>query len=125
MGEYVYNILLGSLLLLSFFIIYGIIFYFVELKNVRKAKAEIDCYCDDKENLYVHSPNPMFSKLLTVKLLSSKRLTYTPEKYIYTSATVGGITTGGVTKTGDYCKKNTKLLSVSCYTKKSRLVIKA
>lgn len=29
-------------------------------------------------------------------------ISYKPEKYIYTSATVGGITTGGVTKTGGY-----------------------
>lgn len=48
--------------------------------------------------LTIHSRSPITRSAINTDAERGVTLNYTPDKYIYTSATVGGITTGGVSK---------------------------
>ena len=49
-----------------------------------------------------------FSQIVKIIEDTTAIATYSPEKYIYTGVTVGGITTGGVSKVGGYGTKAVK-----------------
>lgn len=51
---------------------------------------------------------PELAKAIRIVDFQDRVITYTPEKYIYTSATVGGITTGGVEKVGGYSSETVR-----------------
>ena len=53
----------------------------------------------DNNTLYVSECDPSIIDFLTIKEFIVEKYDYTPEKLTYTSATVGGITTGGIHKT--------------------------
>lgn len=52
--------------------------------------------------LFVKKRGQSWGNLLRIVDDKNYTISYKPEEYIYTSATVGGITTGGVTKIGGY-----------------------
>lgn len=53
-------------------------------------------------DIYLKEKHPDFKKLLTYEVHENSIYTDVPKKYIYTSATVGGVTTGGITEVGGY-----------------------
>lgn len=52
------------------------------------------------ETLSIKKRSSKFFKAFSTKIITHTPMSYNPEKYIYTSATVGGITTGGIDKVG-------------------------
>lgn len=97
--------------------IYGL-FYLLRLRAEKKDREAYnersklademnDCFAMyygdnyDHENLFVlKKQDPRFSKLLTIDAYRPEISSTTPTKLYYTSATVGGITTGGFHTTG-------------------------
>ena len=95
-----------------------------ELNNVKTATENLSAAfiesfsgslgCTD---LYVKERHSDFKKLFTYEVHENAVHTDVPKKYIYTSATVGGITTGGVTEIGGY----TDITKYSSHTFELRL----
>lgn len=74
-----------------------------------RLKEELKSYASfserDRWTLDVKKLHPKFSAAFSIETIMVTQQYYNPEKYIYSSATVGGITTGGVSKIGgDYTK---------------------
>ena len=70
-------------------------------KKKREAEQEVAEFTDVtgySGYLTVHSRSPITRGAVNTYAVRDVTLNYTPDKYIYTSATVGGITTGGVSK---------------------------
>ena len=63
-----------------------------------KATADFTDVTGYSGYLTVHSRSPITRNAVNTYAVRDVTLNYTPDKYIYTSATVGGITTGGVSK---------------------------
>lgn len=59
-----------------------------------------DTYMFAGNSLVIRKKHPKLKRLLAVKTYTVTKYSKDPERYIYTSATVGGVTTGGVTKRG-------------------------
>lgn len=82
-----------------------------EVEEVTGAKSQTSCYYNSSsETLYIDSRNPNYSKIIFSRPHQITKYTNIPEQHIYTSATVGGVTTGGITKVGGYTegqKRNT------------------
>lgn len=88
--------------------IVGIIVYFVQKKaeqddavrTIDKRK-KLKCY-DYAGEISVYSRSLEYKDLITYRQHKKVMYENVPEQYIYTSATVGGITTGGVSKVDGY-----------------------
>lgn len=95
-----------------------------ELKDVQTATENLSsAFSEDFSgslgsiNIYLKEKHPDFKKLLTYEVHENAIHTDVPKKYIYTSATVGGITTGGITEVGGY----TDITKYSSHTFELRL----
>lgn len=64
-------------------------------------------YISDNKTLYIYKNNPKIVKLLSIDNHTISRYSDVPERYIYTGASVGGVTTGGVSKVGGYTDAKT------------------
>ena len=74
-----------------------------ELMNKRNREKELEKYAKMEFNLLkVTSCTSEWISELKIQNETNVTLSYVPKKYIYTSATVGGITTGGVDTVGGY-----------------------
>lgn len=75
-----------------------------EKKRREQLTAELKSCADFSKHghgvLVVQKLNSRFSAAFTIERIMVTQQYYNPEKYIYSSATVGGITTGGVSKIG-------------------------
>lgn len=67
---------------------------------IKEAMKDI-VFKEEDGGLFVKEKNPAFSKALKIEADKMYTMEHEDAQYIYTSATVGGITTGGVTKIGD------------------------
>ena len=95
-----------------------------ELKDVQTATENLSsAFSEDFSgslgsiNIHLKEQHPDFKKLLTYEVHENAIHTDVPKKYIYTSATVGGITTGGITEVGGY----TDITKYSSHTFELRL----
>lgn len=103
----------------SIFVIGGIVAVIKSISDAKEYKKELNDVKSATENLsstfiegfsgsigfkniYVMQRHPDFEKLLTYEVHENAIYTDVPKKYVYTSATVGGVTTGGVTEMGGY-----------------------
>lgn len=87
----------------------------IRKSNKKAEQAQTDDYIQFHSNtntLEVNKKSKLLRKRLKVEEYKSTNVNYTPEKLIYTSATVGGITTGGVSKVGGVGSE--KLYSAKC-----------
>ena len=57
-------------------------------------------YNEENSTLTVHARNPHFKKVFYIEDYKGTNYGYEEEKYVYTGATVGGVTMGGIHKTG-------------------------
>lgn len=57
--------------------------------------------------LEIYKKHPKFPKMLTIENHTISKYTDVPERYVYTGATVGGVSTGGFTKLGGYTDAQT------------------
>lgn len=98
-----------------FILILGLIVVFIAKvsfasanRDMRKTVAEVYeksnylSYDKTKHILIIKERFPGLSNVLRIEEHVNTVTVHKPTEYIYTSATVGGITTGGVTKTGGY-----------------------
>ena len=98
---------IGTLMLIGVIAIMVMRFYnqdIVPMKNNRmwmNTAAYVD-YIPTQHTLVLKKRGPELSK--AIKILDDRdyKISYKPEEYIFTSVTVGGITTGGVDKIGGY-----------------------
>ena len=67
--------------------------------DVRKTQKYVSFYND---TLKVYQRTEKFKNILGMIEHKSSRMAHKDAEYIYTSVTVGGVTTGGVSKIGDY-----------------------
>lgn len=112
--------LLISFLMLIASILCFIIFCIIE--NMEKEdrewalKAKLKEYAYFSENgiLTLKKRNSEFIEAFSVHDIKYDKYYYAPESYIYTSATVGGITTGGIEKVGGKYYSSGKLYSGKC-----------
>lgn len=56
------------------------------------------CATYKKDALIIKSRNPALAEAIEVEASREVNFQYTPDRYVYTGATVGGVHTGGVTK---------------------------
>lgn len=92
--------------LASFVLVYFVINLIKTKKKTAKIKvanSKIKCYFSPNSGvLSVTSKDPLFEDLLGFRRHKITSYKEVPDKYIYTSATVGGVTTGGITKIDGY-----------------------
>ena len=69
------------------------------------------------QTLLLKKRTPLFKYALSIIDDTITPMSYNPEKYIYTSATVGGITTGGIDKVGGNYVSGKKVDSGKCELK--------
>lgn len=80
-----------------------IVYAFVEYKKAEdRASATMYVYCDKDGNLTLRKRNSIIGSVIKVEKIIHFSTSYHPANYVYTGATVGGVTTDGITKTGDY-----------------------
>lgn len=76
---------------------------YTEISSIHKTTDKFVQYDYSSKTLIVNKRLSLLEKLLIRKPVSLTTFGHTPEKLVYTSATVGGVTTGGFHKTGgDY-----------------------
>ncbi len=76
-------------------------------KEIQKAIDQVDCsYNENNKTLFVNESSSAFRSLIDVRQHDDKAYDYVKPSYVYTGASVGGITTGGVHKQGDYFKQS-------------------
>lgn len=73
-----------------------------KLKDIQKAQEGALNYDPKTQTVILKRRHETNAKRFILKNYVSTRVGYTPEKLIFTSATVGGVTTGGVDKVGGY-----------------------
>jgi len=71
----------------------------IKRKAKRISRHGADLYGD---SLWITKRNPYFAKIIKIIPHKMNITAYKPESYVYTGATVGGITTGGFHKEGGY-----------------------
>ena len=89
------------LLLLVFFIVIGCIEHEQKKKNLKKGQSETKgmiWYDTENRTIKLTDRHPSFKERFSFEHYESSKVVYQEEKLIYTSATVGGVTTGGVDK---------------------------
>lgn len=82
-----------------------LVFIWIMLENW--TKKDLNIFFKDF-TLSITKRDTRFSQIVKIVADTTPIATYSPEKYIYTGATVGGITTGGVSKIGGYGTKAVK-----------------
>ena len=75
---------------------------YVEQKKIHDQIKDCVSYDPIKEILTISRRDPNFAKLFKIVEYKKTEFGHTPEKLVYTGATVGGVTTGGVHKSGGY-----------------------
>lgn len=91
------------LLLLVFFIVIGCIEHEKKKKNLKKSQSETKgmiWYDAENRTIKLKGRHSSFKERFSFEHYESSKVVYQEEKLIYTSATVGGVTTGGVDKVG-------------------------
>ena len=87
-----------------------------EIEQIQKAAGTALLYDAESETITINEIREDTFKRIRPEKYESKIYGFTPEKLVYTSATVGGITTGGIDKVGG------SFTSVKANTDKYRLV---
>ena len=75
-------------------------------KSIYNRSSDVVEYDENTFTLTVKNRVPKLKKFIKIVSIDTLKTNYVDEKYVYTSATVGGITTGGVHKTGGYYETN-------------------
>lgn len=71
------------------------------------ASTYLQCSYDEfSKTLYVGNRAPEYRDFLIIRGHSTKAYNYVEPSYQYTAVSVGGVTTGGISKSGDYYKKS-------------------
>ena len=99
----VIGIVPAIILLLVFFIVIGCIEHEQKKKNLKKGQSETKgmiWYDTENRTIKLTDRHPSFKERFSFEHYESSKVVYQEEKLIYTSATVGGVTTGGVDKVG-------------------------
>ena len=77
--------------------------YQKDIKRIEEANETLRFhYSTASKSLDITYRTSDFSKLIISRRFKNTYLKDVPEKYVYTGATVGGVTTGGVSKVGGY-----------------------
>lgn len=78
-------------------------FIFVDAPRYKKLIKHAESISTYKDGvLSITKRDAVFKTVIGIKPYYSSKVAYKPEQYVYTGATVGGITTGGVHKEGGY-----------------------
>lgn len=99
----VIGIVPAIILLLVFFIVIGCIEHEQKKKNLKKGQSETKgmiWYDVENRTIKLNKRHTSFKERFSFEHYESSKVVYQEEKLIYTSATVGGVTTGGVDKVG-------------------------
>lgn len=120
---------LAIIIFFGLLVVFGIVMYiknnpfagmnekFVEYFHFKKQK-------EGGNIIVLRKRDPKIRKFIKVSKVIIPDIKYNPAQYIYTSATVGGITTGGITKIGDnYSYSYTGTNKCALYIKSKKLDI--
>ncbi|MBR5479161.1 MAG: hypothetical protein IKU84_03200 [Clostridia bacterium] len=88
--------------LLGMMILFGFVSAKLSAKGQKTINDMSDCYAYHDGSLTLLKCDERFGTICKIERKTLSTLHYVPEKYVYTGATVGGITTGGVHKEGGY-----------------------
>ncbi len=99
------ELLIGALIMGAFAAGYGI-YVSVKTKKLNAIKEMGNLHSFSGTTLYINKRDKALRAIFKTKAHEVGSIEHIPEKYIYTSATVGGITTGGISKVGGYDEVN-------------------
>ena len=95
------SLVLGTALFLGVILAYGK-YKANEYKRIKEATKDTMKYDLGSETLTLIERRNSNGIALKIRQMTDHNLKYHEAQYVYTGATVGGITTGGIHKTGDY-----------------------